>query len=115
MFSFLYTLQYNIKRCNYFVILVLPRITKYPNDATINEGENVNLTCDAEGPPKPTLTWSYVSDEVTIEKIIAINNKLELQNVRSVGNYYFTVTCIASNKAGNSTAKATIEILGMFL
>ncbi len=98
-----------------FEILVPPRITKSPKDTTINEGENVILTCDAEGPPKPTFTWSNVSEKVTIEEIISMNNKLELRNVRSVCDYYFTVTCEASNKGGTSTANATVEILGKFL
>ena len=89
----------------------LPRITTPPNDTTINEGENVELTCDAEGPPKPTFTWSNVSKKVTIEKIISKNNQVELQNVRSVGRYDFSVICIASNKGGNASANATIEIL----
>ncbi len=98
-----------------FEILVPPCITKSPNDTTINEGENVTLTCDAVGPPKPTFTWSNVSEKVTIEKIISKSNKLELRNVRSAGDYHFTVTCEASNKGGTSTANATIEILGKFL
>ena len=98
-----------------FEILVPPRVTKSPNNTTINEGENVTLTCDAEGPPKPTFTWSNAGEKVTIEKIISKNNKLELRNVRSAGRYHFTVTCIASNKGGATTANATIEILGRFL
>ncbi len=99
-----------------FEILVPPRIIKGPNDtSTINEGDNVTLTCDAEGPPKPTFTWSNVSEKVTIEKIISMNNKLELRKVRSDGDYYFTVTCEASNKGGTSTANATVKIWGKFL
>ena len=98
-----------------FQILVPPRITKSPNDTIINEGENITLTCDAEGPPKPTFAWSNASEKVTIKKIISKNNKLELRNVRSAGRYHFTVTCIASNKGGKSTANATIEILGEYL
>ncbi|CAB4042155.1 hemicentin-1-like isoform X3, partial [Paramuricea clavata] len=81
-----------------------PRITKGPSNMTINEGENVNLTCDAEGPPKPTFSWSNVSARVTIEEIIRNNDKLKLRNVRSAGKYKFIVTCKASNKGGNSTA-----------
>ena len=98
-----------------FNILVPPRITKYPNDTTINEGENITLTCDAEGPPKPKFTWRNVTERVAIEEIISKNNELKLRNVQSAGDYKFIVTCQASNKGGNSTANATIEILGMFL
>ena len=91
-------------------ISVPPRITKGPNNATMNEGENISLTCDAEGPPKPTFTWDLVSKNVTFGKIIPNKNKLELVNVRSTGLYHFTVVCIASNKGGNKTAEATIDI-----
>jgi hypothetical protein len=98
-----------------FDILVPPRITRGPNDTTINEGENITLTCDAEGPPKPKFTWGIVSKRVAIKEIISNNNKLELRNVQSAGDYNFIITCQASNKGGNSTANATIEILGKFL
>ena len=99
----------------FFFILVSPRITKRPIDRKINEGENINITCDAEGPPKPTFTWSFDRERVTIEKIIEKNNLLVLQNVRSTGVYKFVVTCQAANKAGNRTASATVNILGMFI
>jgi hypothetical protein len=99
-----------------FDILVPPRITRGPNDTTINEGENITLICDAKGPPKPRFTWSIVSQKVSIKEIISDNkNELELRNMRSAGDYNFIVTCQASNKAGKSTANATIEILGKFL
>jgi hypothetical protein len=82
---------------------------------TVKEGENITLTCDGEGPPKPTFSWSIVSERVTIEEIISNNNELELRNVRSAGDYKFIVKCKASNKGGFRTANATTEILGKFL
>lgn len=102
------------KHISDFEILVRPRITKAPANTKVIEGENVTLTCDAEGPPKPSFEWDFVMENVTIEKIVENNNILELQNVRSTGLYNFTVTCKASNKGGSHSANATITIVGKF-
>ena len=96
-------------------ISVLPRIIEHPAEGKVKEGENITLTCDAVGPPKPSLTWSYDSKNVSIERSIKYHNMLELRNVRSAGLYKFTVTCKAANKGGNRMANATIEILGKFM
>ena len=95
-----------------FKILVPPRITKHPNDTTINEGDNITLLCYAEGPPKPSFSWNIVSEKISIGQKISDNNILELRNVTSIGNYYFTVICKAVNKGGNTSTNATVEILG---
>ncbi|XP_063054082.1 igLON family member 5 [Engraulis encrasicolus] len=41
----------------YLIVQVPARITNISQDVSVNEGENVNLFCLAEGRPEPTVTW----------------------------------------------------------
>ena len=39
--------------------VVMPRITKHPKNVTIMEHKNGMFWCDADGYPKPSITWVY--------------------------------------------------------
>ncbi|XP_028394789.1 hemicentin-1-like [Dendronephthya gigantea] len=88
-----------------------PRITTHLSDTKMNESGNITLVCDAKGPPKPSFFWSIVRKNIKFGKKIINENVLELRDVTSTGNYYFTVICRASSKAGNVSTNATVEIL----
>ncbi|XP_028410342.1 uncharacterized protein LOC114532921 [Dendronephthya gigantea] len=88
-----------------------PHITRHLNDTKMNESGNITFVCDAEGPPKPSFFWNIVRKNIKFGKKIINENVLELRNVTSTGNYYFTVICRASSKAGNVSTNATVQIL----
>lgn len=97
------------------IITVLPRILEGPRSQEVLEGNNTHLSCNADGRPRPNITWDVEEEDVEMNVMYRKNGFLELQNVKSNGQYTFTVICIASNKGGNTTANATITILGKFM
>lgn len=44
-----------------FVFTVSPKIVEISSDISINEGNNISLTCIATGRPEPTVTWRHIS------------------------------------------------------
>lgn len=44
-----------------FVSTVSPKIVEISSDISINEGNNISLTCIATGRPEPTVTWRHIS------------------------------------------------------
>ncbi|EPQ19010.1 Neurotrimin [Myotis brandtii] len=38
-----------------------PKIVEISSDISINEGNNISLTCIATGRPEPTVTWRHIS------------------------------------------------------
>lgn len=43
------------------VSTVSPKIVEISSDISINEGNNISLTCIATGRPEPTVTWRHIS------------------------------------------------------
>ncbi|KAI4553150.1 hypothetical protein MJT46_016444 [Ovis ammon polii x Ovis aries] len=41
--------------------IVSPKIVEISSDISINEGNNISLTCIATGRPEPTVTWRHIS------------------------------------------------------
>lgn len=44
-----------------YVSTVSPKIVEISSDISINEGNNISLTCIATGRPEPTVTWRHIS------------------------------------------------------
>ncbi|XP_022411997.1 neurotrimin-like isoform X3 [Delphinapterus leucas] len=45
----------------HLIVQVSPKIVEISSDISINEGNNVSLTCIATGRPEPTVTWRHIS------------------------------------------------------
>ncbi|KAE8619816.1 hypothetical protein XENTR_v10009985 [Xenopus tropicalis] len=69
----------------------------------VPEGENVTLTCEAEGIPPPTYTWEGPSAEIQTSPD---NRTITIPGVKQ-GNYG-TYVCRAQNKHGEDTQTLTI-------
>lgn len=78
-----------------------------PRDVTLHHNDRLNLICEAEGKPQPTINWRR-SDR---SEIIGRGSKLELSAVESLpGNY----TCTASNGISSVNSFSHITVLGKF-
>lgn len=84
--------------------IVPPKINVAPpRKSIVNAGENLTLTCKADGDPQPTITWTR--DGVSENQFRKTENVLQLSNVQtqdvgsyrcSVANGYGTdLTCIS--------------------
>ena len=98
----------------YFLITVELGITTHPQNATVTEGENVTLSCNASGDPVPSISWtkngSAISTSGDPRISFGVDNKqMTITNVsRSDSGRY---RCEANNSNGTVTSNAaTLEI-----
>ena len=80
------------------LITVQPEVLTHPRNKTKKEGENVTFTCDADGNPTPTFSWTKDGSVVntTLRITFNENNKnLTITNVsRGDSGEYI---CVATN------------------
>jgi len=89
-----------VHRSGYLEVVVPPKIIQSgPSDMVVREGENITLTCEPHGYPKPHIVWRREDgDDIVIlgkkHKIIE-NAKLRLTKISrlNMGDYL----CVASN------------------
>lgn len=90
-----------------------PVVKELPERTTIIVGELAELTCEAHGDPKPSVTWSKDGD--TSISRATFNNDGHILVIRDViprdsGLY----ECTASNMFGASHSATTLVVTGKF-
>lgn len=94
--------------CSFVNFIVPPKIkVAPPRKSIVNAGENMTLTCEADGDPQPTITWTR--DGVSEDQFRKTENVLQLSNVQTkdVGSY----RCTVAN--GYGTDLTRINIVGL--
>jgi len=89
-----------------------PSITKHPIDMAIMEHENGTFRCDADGYPKPRISWLHrglqINSNHTRFKMI---NETHLYIANATYNDRGEISCVARNCMGTAKAEAKLEIL----
>ncbi|XP_022798002.1 hemicentin-1-like isoform X2 [Stylophora pistillata] len=75
--------------------------TFFAGNQRLNESVLLNLTCAADGNPKPSISWTRLSDNSTI------NSTLEITGKHIEGEY----RCTASNGVGNPDSRTVYIIV----
>ena len=94
-----------ISYIDYFILTDPPEITDHPDAETKTEGENVTLSCDADGHPVPTISWTRdgsavdTSDNARIS-FSADKKQLTITNVNKTDSGEYR--CVANNSLGNA-------------
>ena len=88
-----------------------PTITVQPQSLEKTEGDNVTLSCKADGNPIPTISWTINGSLTAIKgnpRISFTKNKqqLTISNVERTDSG--TYRCVASNKFGNASSDAAL-------
>ncbi|KAG8441320.1 hypothetical protein GDO86_006885 [Hymenochirus boettgeri] len=88
---------------------VKPKIIKLEvePESPAPEGENVTLTCEADGLPLPTYTWETPTGNITIAHD---SRSIRIQGVKKIheGNY----TCTAHNQYGTDSQRKYFSVSG---
>ncbi|CAH3161318.1 unnamed protein product, partial [Pocillopora meandrina] len=77
-------------------------ITQITQDQNVTEGDNVTLTCNASGMPRPNVSWIKLGGQRQYGHMLEFTNI----NRSQAGEY----KCEASNECGNGTEMATIDV-----
>ena len=108
-----------------FFASVPANITIPPLNQLVAEGDRVELTCTASGPPLPDVEWRYedgngqrviMADSTTLITSTAspdndsVTSNLTLLKVQSSNEGVYI--CSANNSLGNGIASATLSLLG---
>ncbi|KAL9951090.1 hypothetical protein ACROYT_G043686 [Oculina patagonica] len=96
------------------VIQYQPKIASHPLSNIIKEGRNVTLSCNTDGNPVPTISWTRNGDPVDENKNSRVSfteNKKQFTiinvNRTDSGEY----RCVANNSVGNDTSNvATLDV-----
>ena len=109
----------NPRLCS-FLNTVQPEFSQPPQNQVVNEGLNVVFTCDANGNPAPTFSWTIdgSAENITANPRISLTGDSKQLTITSVnrrdsGEY----GCVASNivETVNSTAASlTVQCKKMF-
>ncbi|NP_001360633.1 Ig-like domain-containing protein [Caenorhabditis elegans] len=91
------------------VVQVLPKIKNAVVTLEINEGEEIILTCDAEGNPTPTAKWDFNQGDLPKEAVFVNNNHTVVVN--NVTKYHTGVyKCYATNKVGQAVKTINVHV-----
>ncbi|KAL9952539.1 hypothetical protein ACROYT_G039808 [Oculina patagonica] len=85
-------------------------ITRKPSSVIVEEGQNVNLICQASGQPTPTVTWRKAfSQLLPKEKTSVVDGKLTIRTIaKSDGGTY---ACSAKNLLGEDSATVQVTVI----
>ena len=77
-----------------------PEITHISSMQTVNNGDTLNLNCTADGNPPPTITWTRLSDNSSV------NFPLVNTGRQDEGAY----RCTADNDIGNVNKDTSVVV-----
>ena len=98
----------------FLLITVPPEFTAHPHSQTSMQGSSVTFSCDANGIPEPTFSWSKDGSAVTADNRISLsadNKQLSLTNVNRTDSGEYR--CVAANSVGTVYSNAsTLTVQG---
>ena len=78
----------------------------------VSYGQNLFLSCVAEGKPTPTITWSKTGSAIQSQAVY-FPNGLNLYSVSSSDNGVYT--CNATNSHGSNSTTASVSVTSKFV
>lgn len=106
-----YVLLWSRLTCLMFCILLIlvpPLIKQKPSDTIVEEGYNVSLHCEADGQPKPVVTWRKAFRQMSKERTAVVDGKLTIFNATTAdGGAY---ACSVKNILGEDSAVAVLTV-----
>ncbi len=99
-------------------VLIAPSLSKVPQDTVAVEKGDIELECEAEGIPEPTVQWYKNGDLIIESEYFQVVRGSSLKILGLVGLDAGIYQCMASNLAGNVQSSAQLRVInksGKFL
>ncbi|KAL4218918.1 hypothetical protein ACF0H5_021505 [Mactra antiquata] len=91
-------------------VLVKPHFLVRPTDQVENMGNNVTLTCIANGSPKPHVSWLFNDSAMFPPDTLLSLNKETLVLVELKWTHVGRYTCVAESQEGSKSASASVKL-----
>ena len=89
-----------------------PSIVSPPISMVVNESGTASFQCEAEGNPKPKVTWLKQNSSLPADKrVVSSRGGLMITNVTSENEGMYT--CVARNILGEMALSATLTVQGV--
>ena len=92
-------------------VLVAPKFVKTPQDTVAVEKGDIELECEVEGSPVPTVQWYKNGDLIIESEYFQIVRGSSLKILGLVGLDAGVYQCMANNVAGNIQASAQLRVI----
>ena len=86
------------------------RLTSSPRNTTVVQNNNVELSCQATGSPKPSITWHKKGGGQMPASYSVVNGNLQIIGVKKSEEGFYV--CTASNVLGFQQAEAKMTVNG---
>uniref|UniRef100_A0A4W3GQQ4 Heparan sulfate proteoglycan 2 n=1 Tax=Callorhinchus milii TaxID=7868 RepID=A0A4W3GQQ4_CALMI len=84
-----------------------PRVRVHPAQAFVTEGGSLELACQAQGQPEPTLTWHRMGSALTANhQVLGSRLQIVKATVADAGDY----SCEAENSLGRERATVSVSV-----
>ncbi|KAI0230863.1 Receptor-type tyrosine-protein phosphatase F [Lamellibrachia satsuma] len=90
------------------LVHVRPTLIFFPPDRRVNQSQSVIMFCDAEGVPKPNITWLYNGSSLLPEGASVESQRIAISSVQPVHTGWYT--CVATNHLGKSNHTAFLLV-----
>ena len=116
--NIIYYIHINIHPWYFFINLVHPQLTEFPRGVrSVVLGEDLVVSCTAEGRPTPDIIWSRNNKPLTsLESMNILISSTGMRSELQITSFTHTnsgeYSCTASNGVGNDTQYFEVNIIG---
>ena len=83
-------------------------VTKFQKAITRPESSNLSLFCEAEGNPKPSISWRFGSQKIDIRYSYPVNGALSISNIKKTDEGI--IKCLAENILGKVVLETRLTV-----
>ena len=104
----------NTNNRNFFIFpIAVPKLTRFPPPRVeAIEGNAVIMQCQAQGHPRPVISWRTKGAPVNLDSRVTVEPRGDLRFTRVHSRDGGVYRCLATNKAGSVVSTSRLVIKG---